>query len=82
VYKAGVGPLTKDERELALLLAAGKEAVLSHLSAARRLGLQVPEDGRTHLLIPDSRGIRSFAEAKVWRTRDLDEAMYFGGGRG
>jgi len=56
---------------MAALLAAGEGAVLSHISAARRLGLAVPpRDDSVHLSIPASRKA-NVRGAKVWRSRNL-----------
>jgi very-short-patch-repair endonuclease len=71
VFRLGCNQPGRDEREMAALLAAGQGAVLSHTSAARRLGLDVPpRDESVHLTIPASRKAKVRA-AKVWRSRTL-----------
>ncbi|HEX4802863.1 MAG TPA: DUF559 domain-containing protein [Myxococcaceae bacterium] len=55
---------------MAALLAAGEGAVLSHISAARRLGLSVPPGDSVHVTIPASRKAKVRA-ARVWRSRTL-----------
>jgi len=71
VYRLGCNQSTLDEREMAALLAAGEGAVLSHVSAARRIGLSVPpRDESVHVSIPASRKAKVRA-AKIWRSRTL-----------
>ncbi len=70
VFRLGCNQPTLDEREMAALLAAGEEAVLSHTSAARRLGLAVPRDESVHVTVPESRKA-TVRGAKVWRSRNL-----------
>jgi len=71
VFRLGCNQPGRDEREMAALLAAGEGAVLSHISAARRLGLAVPpRDDSVHLSIPASRKA-NVRGAKVWRSRNL-----------
>lgn len=70
VFRLGCNQLTLEEREAAALLAAGKGAVLSHSSAARRLGLAVPRDESVHITISASRKAK-VRGAKVWRSRNL-----------
>jgi hypothetical protein len=70
VYRLGCKQPDLDEREMAALLAAGDEAVLSHLSAARRHGLDLPRDASVHITIPARRKAK-VRGAKVWRSRSL-----------
>ena len=71
VFRLGCNQPGRDEREMAALLAAGHGAVLSHTSAARRLGLAVPpRDDSVHLTIPASRKAK-VRGANVWRSRNL-----------
>ena len=71
VFRLGCNQPSRDEREMAALLAAGEGAVLSHTSAARRLGLAVPpRDESLHVSIPASRKAK-VRGAKVWRSRNL-----------
>ncbi len=70
VFRLGCNPPNREEREMAALLGAGQGAALSHISAARRLGLDVPLEGLVHLSIPASRKAKVRA-AKVWRSRTL-----------
>src|SRR5215471_15835124 len=55
VFKSGPNPPNLDELEMAAMLAAGTGAALSHVSAARRLGLDVPRDQSVQITVPASR---------------------------
>ena len=70
VFRLGCNQPTLDEREMAALVAAGEGAVLSHKSAARRLGLDVPRDESVHITIHASRKAK-VRSAKVWRSRNI-----------
>jgi len=52
VFRLGAYEPTLDELDMAAMLAAGNGAVLSHASAARRLGLEVREANRCRLQFP------------------------------
>jgi len=58
---------------MAAMLAAGDGAVLSHLSAARRLGLDVPRQASVQITIPASRRVPKLRGVKVFRSRNLTE---------
>jgi hypothetical protein len=73
VFKLGAHQPNPDQLEMAALLAAGDGAVLSHTTAARRLGLDIPTDKLLHVTIPASRCISKFTGVKLWRSRDLIE---------
>ena len=70
VFRLGCNQPTLDEREMAALVAAGEGAVLSHTSAARRLGLDVPQGESVHITIHSSRKTK-VRGAKVWRSRNI-----------
>jgi len=70
VFRLGCIQPTLDEREMAAVVAAGDGAVLSHKSAARRLGLDVPRDESVHITIHASRKAK-VRGAKVWRSRSI-----------
>jgi len=70
VFRLGCNRPTLEEREMAALLAAGEGAVLSHASAASRLGLEVPRSDSVQLTIPEPRKAK-VRGAKVWRSRAL-----------
>ena len=71
IFKIGPQPPTQDEFEMAALMKAGEGAVLSHITAARRLGLAVPKARIVHLTIPGPRRVSSIPGVEVWRSRDL-----------
>jgi hypothetical protein len=73
VFKIGTVPPSFNERELAALMASGAGAVLSHQSAARRLGLDTPRSERFQITIPAKRMISPVDDVDVWRSRDLVE---------
>src|SRR5262249_11017283 len=70
VFRLGCHQPTREEREMAAVLAAGEGAVLSHTSAAKRLGLDVPRDHSVQITIAASRRA-NVRGAKVWRSRNL-----------
>jgi hypothetical protein len=70
VFRLGCIQPTLEEREMAALVAAGEGAVLSHTSAARRLGLDIPPDESVHITIHASRKAK-VRGAKVWRSRNF-----------
>lgn len=70
VFRLGCNPPTREEREMAALMAAGTGAVLSHISAARKLGLDVPPDDSIQITIPASRKSK-VRGARIWRSRRL-----------
>jgi len=70
IFRLGCHQLTRDEREIAALLAAGEGAVLSHTTAARRLGIDVPREDSVQITISASRNAK-VPGAKVWRSRNL-----------
>jgi hypothetical protein len=73
VFRLGSNSPSLDELEMAAMLAAGDGAVLSHLSAARRLALDVPRDPSVQITIPASRRIPKLGRVQVCRSRDLIE---------
>jgi hypothetical protein len=74
VFKLGARQPTLDELEMAAMLAAGDGAALCRMSAARRLGLEVPRDRLVQVIIPASRKISSLAGVQLCRSRDFTEA--------
>lgn len=71
VLKVASGPTTRDQLELGALLAAGDGAALSHATAARRLGLDVPRTAEVHVVVPASRAVAPLRGVRIWRSRDL-----------
>ena len=71
VFRLGANA-SLDAREMAGLLAVGDGAVLSHISAARRLGLDVPVDDSVQITVPTSRHVRKkLSGVRIWHSRDL-----------
>ncbi len=56
VYAVGHRLLDVDGRRMAAVLACGPDAVLSHRSAGRLLGIVPPSDGLPEVTVPSSRG--------------------------
>lgn len=71
VYRTNVGPVSLAERELGALLAVGAGAVLSHQSAARRLGLETSPFNQVQVTIPAAREVRRLDGVVIFRSRDL-----------
>src|SRR5262249_40646302 len=71
VFKISSSQATVDELEMAAILAAGNGAVLSHRSAAARLGLDVSRNPSVQITIPVSRRAPRLVGVQVWRSRDL-----------
>src|SRR5258707_7762136 len=74
VFKLGAGQPSLDQLEIAALLAAGDRSALSHTSAARRLGLDVPRESLVQITIPIPRRIVNLNGVRLWRSRDFTEA--------
>jgi hypothetical protein len=74
VFKLGASQPSLDELEMAAMLAAGDGAALSHVSAARRLGLDVPRERLVQITIPASRKILNLTGVRLCRSRDFTEA--------
>ena len=73
VFRLGSNKPNLDQLEMAAMLAAGHGAVLSHISAARRLGVDVLPNESMHITIPASRRMPKLNGVQVWRSRDLME---------
>ncbi len=71
VFKLGSNKPNLDQLDMAAMLAAGDDAVLSHTTAARRLGLDVARDESVQITIPVSRNTRKLIGVHMWRSRDL-----------
>lgn len=79
-FRIGGGPMSQDQRQLATQLIAGPSAVISHMTAARRHGLDVPRTVLIDITVPHGcRGVR-WNDSRLYRTRDLkpDEVVNFG----
>lgn len=70
IFKLGANKPTVLELEMAAMLAPGG-AVLSHLSAAARHGLDVPRSEWVHVIVPLPLRAPRLRGVRVWRARDL-----------
>lgn len=73
VFKLGSNIPNLDQLEMAAILAAGDGAVLSHTSAAGRLGLDVPRSETVQITIPASRRVTELYGVRLWRSKSLHE---------
>jgi hypothetical protein len=73
VFTHGSNKPNLDQLDMAALLAGGERAVLSHTSAARRLGLDVPRDEPIRITVPASRNRRRLAGVQMRRSQSLIE---------
>lgn len=71
LFKVGSQPMTRTAFDVAALLAAGPRSALSHQSAARHLGLDIPAIQHLHVSIPESTRASVPAFVRVKRARDL-----------
>lgn len=73
VYQLGRQQPTRQQREVAGLLAAGPGSVLGGLTAARRWGIEAADPGDTvHVLVPPPRSTRAIGWLSIARTRIPD----------
>jgi hypothetical protein len=79
VYLTVTGSMTQDQREMAALLYAGPESLITGVAAARRHRLRQPEADVVDLLIPWNQKRQSIAYVRVHRTRRMPERMYVTG---
>lgn len=66
--------MTPDQRILATQLIAGPTAVISHMTAARRHGLDVPRTSLIDVTVPHGKHGARYGDARVYRSRELSEA--------
>jgi hypothetical protein len=79
VYVTVTGSVTQDQREMAALLYAGPESLITGVAAARRHRLRQPEADVVDLLVPWSQKRQSIAYVRVHRSRRMPERMYVTG---
>lgn len=75
VFRTTTGIPTRRQRERAALLCAGPTAALSHHSAARRWGLQIPDDGPVHITVPYGHSSDLHADVTVHRSRAFERIV-------
>ena len=71
VYLTVTGTVTQEQREMAALLYAGSESLITGIAAARRHRLRTPGPDVVDLLIPWTQRRQSIAYVRVHRTRRL-----------
>ena len=71
VFCVTLGAPSVAQLELAAQLAAGAGAVLSHHTAAARLGLDVPRSSVVHVTVPVHRHPAPLPRVRIWRCRDV-----------
>ena len=68
VYSTLTGPVTQDQKQMAALLYAGPEAVLTGAWAVRRYHLECAGLNEIHVLVPQKVRVKSFSYVQVQRT--------------
>jgi hypothetical protein len=76
VYLTVTGTVTQDQREMAALLYAGPESLITGVAAVRRHHLRPPGLDVVDLLIPWTRRRQSIAYVRVHRSRDMPPRMF------
>jgi hypothetical protein len=79
VYLAVTGTVTRDQREMAALLYAGRPSVITGSAAVRRHRLSPPGPDLVDVLIPWERQRQSTAFVRMHRTRRMPERGYVTG---
>jgi len=79
VYLTVTGTVTQEQREMAALLYAGPESLLTGVAAARRHRLRPPGQDGVDLLIPWTQQRQSTAYVRVHRTRRLPPRWFVTG---
>lgn len=79
VYLTVTGTVTQEQREMAALLYAGPESLLTGAAAARRHRLRPPGQDDVDLLIPWTQQRQSMAYVRVHRTRRLPPRWFVTG---
>jgi hypothetical protein len=67
-YLASTGRPTVTQREIAALVYAGSDSVITGADALRHHGIRAPETGVITVLIPNRRAVRSTDSVRIWRT--------------
>jgi hypothetical protein len=81
IYLAQTGAPSSAQREMAALLHAGPESVLTGPAALRCFGLQVAEPGRLDVLVPAARQPGSVSFVAIHRTTRMPERVICEGRR-
>ena len=76
VYLAHNGLLAAGQQEIAALLYAGRDSVISGRAALARHGVRVPLAGSVDVLVPHDRRLQSVSFVDVHRTKRLPEQIW------
>jgi hypothetical protein len=79
VYLATIGPASAEQREMAALLHAGPNSVLTGMAAVRRHGLRVPETNLVTVLVPAEVRRQSIGFVQIQRTTRMPEQVCISG---
>lgn len=79
VYLTVTGTPTRVQKEIAALLYAGKDSVITGLAALDRHGVRLADSGRITLLVPANRSRKGYAFLDVWATTRMPEYVYHDG---
>jgi len=79
VYLSSNGPLAGGQREIATMLYAGRDCVITGFAALEQQGVRVPVTGVIDVLIPASCQRQSVAFIRVHRTASLPAPLAHGG---
>jgi hypothetical protein len=80
VYQARTGPLTAAQREIAAVLYAGQQCVITGPAALQRQGVSVPLTEIVDVLIPDTLKRQSAGFVRTHRTARMPERPWIHGG--
>jgi hypothetical protein len=76
IYFAHNGPLAVGQQEIAALLYAGHNSMISGRAALARQGVRVPLSGSVDVLVPHDRRLQSVKFVDVHRTKRLPEQIW------
>jgi hypothetical protein len=71
VYVTVTGAVSRRQREMAALLHAGPDSMLTGPAAVRRHGMSVPDNGVVDILVPATANPKSTSFVRVWRTHRM-----------
>jgi hypothetical protein len=70
-YLAATGAPTFTQREIAALIYAGSDSVITGAAALRHHGIQAPQTAVITVLVPNRRHVSSTDSVRIWRTRRM-----------
>ncbi len=80
IYMSHDGPLTTGQREIAAVLYAGRDCVITGRAALLQYGVRVPLTETVDVLIPDVRKLQSAGFVRTHRTERMPQAPLLRGG--